>query len=112
MVLANVVVLKRETKFDEFWLLYPSPRRTGKAMCRAKWDAITGPTGLRTRTLDRDSNSFINLVLSATPEEIIEGLKRSCMRWRRSTPGGGEWKDDGQFIPNPSTWLNQGRWED
>lgn len=21
-------------------------------------------------------------------------------------------KDDGQFIPNPSTWLNQGRWED
>lgn len=21
-------------------------------------------------------------------------------------------KDDGQYIPNPSTWLNQGRWED
>jgi len=21
-------------------------------------------------------------------------------------------KDAGQFIPNPSTWLNQGRWED
>lgn len=21
-------------------------------------------------------------------------------------------KDDGQFIPNPATWLNQGRWED
>jgi hypothetical protein len=21
-------------------------------------------------------------------------------------------KDGGQFIPNPSTWLNQGRWED
>lgn len=21
-------------------------------------------------------------------------------------------KDDGQFIPNPSTWLNQGRWKD
>ena len=21
-------------------------------------------------------------------------------------------KDKGQFIPNPSTWLNQGRWQD
>lgn len=21
-------------------------------------------------------------------------------------------KDDGQYIPNPATWLNQGRWED
>lgn len=21
-------------------------------------------------------------------------------------------KDDGQYIPNPSTWLNQGRWDD
>lgn len=21
-------------------------------------------------------------------------------------------KDDGQFIPNPATWLNQGRWDD
>lgn len=21
-------------------------------------------------------------------------------------------KDDGQFIPNPATWLNQGRWKD
>ena len=24
-----------------------------------------------------------------------------------------QWKkDDGQYIPNPATWLNQGRWED
>ena len=21
-------------------------------------------------------------------------------------------KDGGQYIPNPATWLNQGRWED
>ncbi len=21
-------------------------------------------------------------------------------------------KDNGRFIPNPATWLNQGRWED
>jgi hypothetical protein len=24
-----------------------------------------------------------------------------------------QWKrDNGQYIPNPATWLNQGRWED
>ena len=21
-------------------------------------------------------------------------------------------KDNGQYIPNPATWLNQGRWDD
>jgi len=26
-----------------------------------------------------------------------------CDQWR---------KDNGQFIPNPATWLNQRRWED
>ena len=26
---------------------------------------------------------------------------------------GGQWqRDNGQYIPNPATWLNQGRWED
>jgi len=26
---------------------------------------------------------------------------------------GEQWhKDNGQYIPNPATWLNQGRWED
>lgn len=26
---------------------------------------------------------------------------------------GSQWsKDNGQYIPNPATWLNQGRWED
>ncbi len=27
--------------------------------------------------------------------------------------GGRQWQEDGgRFIPNPATWLNQGRWED
>lgn len=34
--------------------------------------------------------------------EAVEKQKRSS-RWR---------KDNGQYIPNPATWLNQGRWED
>lgn len=34
--------------------------------------------------------------------KAIEDQKRS-VQWQ---------KDGGQYIPNPSTWLNQGRWED
>lgn len=39
----------------------------------------------------------INALLSA-----VEDQKR-CEQWL---------KDGGQYIPNPATWLNQGRWED
>lgn len=123
LAMANVVVLNRDNKFEEFWTLYPSPRRTGKAICRSKWEAITGPTGLRTRTKDRDAECFIVLTLSAAPEAIIEGLKRALCQWHNPTltswDGRTEsqlrfpkWKDDAKFIPMPSTWLNQGRWED
>lgn len=34
--------------------------------------------------------------------KIIESHKKSD-QWKR---------DNGQYIPNPATWLNQGRWED
>jgi hypothetical protein len=36
---------------------------------------------------------------------IIEAIKAQSQseQWR---------KDNGQYIPNPSTWINQGRWED
>jgi len=109
---STVVTLKRDDKFDEFWNLYPAPRRVGKAMTKSKWDAITGPTGLRTRTRDRDSDSFITLTLSATPEEIIEGLKRSRERWSGTGAEKYGWKDGGQYIPAPNTWLNRGGWMD
>jgi transcription elongation factor len=29
--------------------------------------------------------------------------QRKCDQWT---------KDNGQFVPNPETWLNQGRWND
>ena len=33
-----------------------------------------------------------------------------AVEYQRSTE---QWqKDNGRFIPNPATWLNQGRWED
>ena len=39
----------------------------------------------------------INVILSAVEEQ------KYCEQWL---------KDGGQYIPNPATWLNQGRWED
>lgn len=39
----------------------------------------------------------------------LDTLLRAVERQKKSS----QWqKDGGQFIPNPSTWLNQGRWDD
>lgn len=39
----------------------------------------------------------VDLLVSAVEEQ------KHCEQWTR---------DNGQYIPNPATWLNQGRWED
>lgn len=37
--------------------------------------------------------------------QMLSAIKQQC-----ASP---QWtKDNGQYIPNPATWLNQGRWED
>lgn len=39
----------------------------------------------------------------------VDTLTAAILAQKRST----QWtKDNGRFIPNPATWLNQGRWED
>jgi hypothetical protein len=59
------------------------PRKTGKGYCHDIWKRKKFPA----------------------IEIIIEALKKSI-----ASP---DWqKEGGKFIPNPSTWLNQGRWED
>lgn len=104
----NVVPLKQADKFEEFWSVYP--KKAGKALAHAKWDAIVGPTGHRTRTLDRDSGMWVHLTLSATPGEIIEGAKRyRDSQIDRQTY---KLKEDGKYTCHPATWLNQGRWMD
>lgn len=42
-------------------------------------------------------------VLSTPPDQIIEGLRRQLPFYAIR---------DQQFIPHPSTWLNNARWED
>lgn len=72
-----------DERFDAFWAAYP--KKVGKGAARAAWKKIKA----KAETLDA--------ILAA-----IESQK-SSRQWL---------KDDGQYIPNPATWLNQERWED
>lgn len=72
-----------ERDFEQFWAAYP--KKIGKSLCLRKWKAI------------KPSAELVETMLTA-----IETQKQSDS-WK---------KEQGQFIPNPHTWLNQGRWED
>lgn len=70
-------------RFDEFWLAYP--RKTDKAKALKAWNKI------------KPDDSLVNLILNA-----VRSQSRTD-QWTR---------DDGQYIPHPTTWLNGKRWED
>lgn len=69
--------------FDLFWTAYP--KKVGKAAAFKVWQKAKANQGL------------LELILRA-----IEKQKRS-KQWT---------EQNGQFIPNPATWLTQGRWDD
>ncbi len=69
--------------FDQFWQAYP--KKIGKGAARKAWGKI------------RPGKALIEKILAA-----VDAAKRSD-QWQR---------DGGQYIPNPVTWLNQGRWDD
>lgn len=69
--------------FEEFWKAYP--KKIGKDAA-AKAFAKRKP----------------NRELLAAMVVAVEAHKRTD-QWK---------KDGGQFIPNPATWLNEGRWQD
>lgn len=73
----------QERRFDEFWALYP--KKVGKAAAKKAWKRAKVDAELH--------------------EHIITALRAAItsVQWTR---------DNGRFIPNPSTWLNQGRWDD
>lgn len=70
-------------KFDAFWEAYPSKK--SKKLVEKIWARM----GVNDDLFER----------------IMTGLEqqKKSLRWT---------KDNGEFIPNPSTWLNQERWED
>lgn len=69
--------------FEAFWAEYP--KKTGKVAVLKKWKHL------------KFTNGLFNKIMTA-----LEIQKKSD-----------QWvKNNGQFIPNPLTWLNQERWED
>jgi hypothetical protein len=74
-----------DSRFDVFWRAYP--RKTAKEEARKAYTALMKK---------RDAPTIDRLV------ESVEAHKRSD-DWK---------KDDGRFIPHPSTYLRQGRYDD
>lgn len=70
-------------RFLEFWGLYP--KKQGKGAAEKAYRKISP---------DRDLHMAILRAVT---------LQKQSDQWR---------KDNGQYIPNPATWLNQRRWED
>jgi hypothetical protein len=76
-------VLLYSADFESFWAAYP--KHTGKGAAYREWKKL------------RPSQDLQDKILAA-----IAAAK--CSRaWL---------KDNGQYIPNPSTWLQQRRWDD
>ena len=74
-------------EFDKFWNAYP--RHVAKQATLKAFE--------RARTVWKKDGKDIDFIINA-----IERQKKS-EQWT---------KDNGQFIPYPATWLNQGRWDD
>jgi hypothetical protein len=75
---------KYGSDFLEFWKLYP--KKVGKAAAQRSW--------------------IIHVKKKAVPLPVV----MKALEWQRKCD---QWtKDNGQFVPNPETWLNQGRWND
>lgn len=69
--------------FDRFWAAYP--KKVGK---------------------DAAAKAFAK----RKPNDDLLAAMLAAVERQRTSPA---WtKDGGQFIPNPATWLNQGRWQD
>ena len=73
----------QKERFDRFWDAYP--RKVGKRAAEKSWKRI----------------------------KVTDALYDQIMRSLASAKHTSQWqRNNGQFIPNPATWLNQGRWED
>ena len=83
MVPSRARISAIEKRFNEFWAAYP--RKVGKGGAQKVWSKIKPTAELHAKIL-----------------AAVDIAKRS-VEWQ---------KDNGKFIPHPTTWLNQGRWDD
>lgn len=73
----------QDEHFDQFWQAYP--KKVGRIKAKEAWSKMNG------------TRPTLNIILSKLSE-----LKDS-EQWK---------KENGQYIPNPATWLNRGGWDD
>lgn len=73
----------QERRFAEFWQAYP--KKVGKASCLKAWLKLKPTAELFTHIMDALAK------------------QKASEQWQREA---------GRYIPNPLTWLNQGRWDD
>lgn len=74
----------QERRFEEFWAIYP--KKQGKGAALKAWKRI------------KPDKALFERIMASVRENLAKN-----QQWQR---------DGGQYIPNPSTWLNQTRWED
>ena len=72
-----------EKRFELFWTAYP--KKVGRAVALKAWKRV------------RPADELHEKILRAV------SVQKDSDQWRR---------ENGRFIPNPATWLNQGRWDD
>lgn len=94
------------TSFEALWKFWPN--KSKKPLARAKYEQIL--QGMHTRTLDKDSGTYVEIELQATEAEIMAGAKAFISN--QIDKNTYRLRDDGRFIPHLATWLNGGRWMD
>ena len=76
-----------DSTFESFWNLYP--KKVGKQAALRRWKKIKPSKGL--------VEAILNSIRDQVDRQHFIGSQNGQER---------------EFIPNPSTWLNEGRWED
>lgn len=70
-------------RFKEFWAAYP--KKIGK-------------------------DAALKAFMKRKPSADLVSKMITAIEWQKQTD---QWtRENGRFIPNPATWINQGRWED
>jgi len=72
-----------EERFNEFWAAYP--KKVGKKAAFKSWKRENPDANLHSKIMKKVA------------------VAKETWQWQ---------EEGGRFIPNPATWLNQGRWDD
>ncbi len=95
-----------QTRFEEIWKLWPNKAK--KPLAKARY--LAAVAGMKTRTLDKDSGTYVEIEIQGSEDEIYAGVRAYLdSQIDRNTF---KLKDGGKYIPHLATWINQGRWMD